>query len=66
MTHPPLTIEQAAERLNQSHGSIYTLCRTGRFPNAYKIGAGNRTSPIRIPVADIERYEKTQPRAHAD
>lgn len=62
---PPLTVKEAAEALNQTEKAIRYLCKSGAFPNAYQIGAGGVTSPFRIPAADIDRYEKTQPRAHA-
>lgn len=63
---PPLTVKEAAEALNQSEKAIRYLCRTGAFPNAYKIGTGGISAAYRIPVADLDRYEKTQARAHND
>ena len=62
---PPLTVKEAAEALNQTEKAVRYLCKSGAFPNAYQIGKAGQTSPYRIPVADLDRYEKTQPRAHA-
>jgi excisionase family DNA binding protein len=62
-TEPPLSVAQAAKRLNQSRSTILTLVRQGRFPNAYKAGSGSKSSPVRIPAADIDHYERTAPLA---
>ncbi|WP_394253675.1 helix-turn-helix domain-containing protein [Arthrobacter pityocampae] len=62
---PPLTVKEAALALNQSEKAIRYLCRAGAFPNAYKKGSGGVSAAYRIPVADLDRYEKTQARAHA-
>ncbi|WP_434993461.1 helix-turn-helix domain-containing protein [Arthrobacter sp. Ld5] len=61
---PPLTVKEAAKALNQTEKAIRHLCRIGAFPNAYKIGTGGISAAYRIPAADLDRYEKTQVRAH--
>jgi len=50
---PPLTIGQAAERLNISRRTVYDLCRSGKLPH-YRIGIGRGT--IRIAADDIAAF----------
>jgi excisionase family DNA binding protein len=54
---PPLTIRQAAERMNQHPDTVSTLCRRGELKGAYKIGKQGKTSHWRIPPKAIDRYE---------
>ncbi len=57
MTRPPLSVSEAAARLNQSKDAVLTLCRIGGFRGAYKIGAQGPSSPWRIPATAIDTYE---------
>jgi excisionase family DNA binding protein len=47
----PLTVRQAAERLNVSPDSIYDLCESGKLP-CQRIGRGRGT--IRIRATDLQ------------
>jgi hypothetical protein len=42
--------------------TVREFARAGKFPNAYKTGAGNINSRIRIPWTDVEDFRKRQPR----
>jgi excisionase family DNA binding protein len=60
-----LAVSEAAELLGVAAKTVQRLARRGAFPNAYKGGTGGRTSPIRIPLADLQNYRALQPRAAA-
>jgi|GEM_PF-1198293 excisionase family DNA binding protein len=62
----PLTgdgrVKDVAEYLSMHPETVRTMARSGDFPNAYK--TNGRTSPIRIPWADVEAWRAKQPRAN--
>jgi excisionase family DNA binding protein len=60
-----LSIREVAEQLGLHPKTVARLVHTGAFPNAYKAGSGAKTSPIRIPLRDVEAYRSRQPRAAA-
>jgi len=55
-------VSQVAEHLGLHPETVRTMARSGDFPNAYK--TNGRTSPIRIPWADVEAYRAKQPRVN--
>ncbi|MBF6671537.1 helix-turn-helix domain-containing protein [Glutamicibacter sp. FBE19] len=59
-----MTVEQAAEELQQSPTMIRKLANRGKFPGAYKSGMGGRTSPWRIPHSALDRFRKGQPQGY--
>lgn len=61
---PDLTIKEVAETLHLNPETIRIMARQGKFPNAYKTGAGTSTAHIRIPWVDVENYRKKQPRVY--
>lgn len=46
----PLTVAQAAERMNVSTRQVYALCERGEL--------GHTTNPIRIPADAIDEYQR--------
>jgi excisionase family DNA binding protein len=50
----PLTVKQAAERLNVSIDAVYDLCRDGRL-KCFRAGEGRGT--IRIRPADLHQFQ---------
>lgn len=50
----PLTVKQAAERLNVSPDAVYDLCRDGRL-KCFRAGEGRGT--IRICPAELRRFQ---------
>ena len=60
-----LSVREVGELIGLDPKRVGKLARQGRFPNAYKAGAGKGNSPVRIPYSDIEYYRKTQPRVSA-
>jgi len=52
-----LTIAQVAKRMECSETTVSRWTLAGNFPNAFKRGTG-KTSPYRIPVSDVEAFEK--------
>ncbi|NUP75339.1 MAG: helix-turn-helix domain-containing protein [Sinomonas sp.] len=60
-----LSIKEVADLTGQHPKTVAKLARQGVFPHAYKAGSGARTSPIRIPMRDVEAYRARQPRAAA-
>ena len=55
-------MKDVAEFLSMHPETVRTMARSGDFPNAYK--TNGRTSPIRIPWADVEAYRAKQPRVN--
>ncbi|MHA7284825.1 helix-turn-helix domain-containing protein [Arthrobacter sp. MDT3-44] len=62
-TRPDLTVREVAGLTSQSIDTIQQLVRQGRFPGAYKGGAGAKNSPTRIPSSALDHYRATQPSA---
>lgn len=60
-----LKVSEAARALDLHPDTLRALVRSGRFPNAYKTGAGKPSSPIRIPAADVEDFRRKAPRVNA-
>lgn len=60
-----LSIREVADLTGMHPKTVARLTRRGVFPNAYKAGAGSKTSPVRIPVRDVEAYRARAPRAAA-
>jgi excisionase family DNA binding protein len=55
-------VREVAEYLSLHPETFRILARSGDFPNAYK--TSGRTSPIRIPWADVEAWRAKQPRVN--
>lgn len=53
-----LTVKEVAGRLGVSSETIIRWIKGGLFPNAYKLNPDGLTSPYRIPLADVEAFEK--------
>lgn len=60
-----LSIREVAEVTGMHPKTVARLVRRGVFPNAYKAGAGSRTSPVRVPARDVDAYRARAPRAAA-
>jgi hypothetical protein len=55
-------VTEVAEALSLNPETVREFARAGKFPNAYKTGAGKINSPIRIPWADVTDFRLRQPR----
>ncbi len=53
-----LTITEAGVRLGVSARTVRRWCEAGSFPNCYKLNPTNPRSRYRIPLSDIEAFEK--------
>ena len=58
-----LTPEQIATVLDIPRRKVLDLAAEGRFPGAFKVGDGRKTSPWRIPPAGFAAYVKAQQEA---
>lgn len=54
-TEPPLTVEEAAERLKLSHETIRRMLRDGRLKGGQPF---SKRAGWRIPASEIERIER--------
>jgi predicted DNA-binding transcriptional regulator AlpA len=59
------SIREVADLTGMHPKTVARLARQGVFPHAYKAGTGSKTSPVRIPLRDVEAYRSRQPRAAA-
>jgi predicted DNA-binding transcriptional regulator AlpA len=60
MTSDLLTTSQVAELLGCSVRAVVKYTQRGHFPNARKMDPTKKNSPLRIPRADVEKYQKLQ------
>lgn len=54
-------VSEVAERLSVCAETVRRMARQGVFPRAFKIGPAH-CAQVRIPWADVEAYERNQPR----
>jgi len=60
MTSDFLTTSQVADLLGCSVRAVVKYAQLGHFPNARKMDPTKKNSPLRIPRADVVRYQKLQ------